>query len=499
MRDARVTCLVRSSPLAWRQIKKPAMNFMQPRAWVTTQRIGKGNGYDHWCNMDPGSAKSYSCGSRAVVHLPGCPSGSMRTTVTTTTENQKAFEQPWYIKWRLALAAATIIPIGGVAYWMMDGSISGVSEVSDNNIMQINDDIFDTSDNLFVFFLDNVDEVVNRHEEMQTMVHTISGEPSLHRVRYYYNVRKEGDPPIPNSSNTSEGEGTSPKPKLHIVMYKGQRKTVLSGEIPKEQIINFFAPVSEDLKTAGVVKKDVPSVSGHSFPEDVVAASSPAQPVLLQLYEDTCFLCFLMRPFVNSLARLFVTYNVPLVIKRLNIEKNDFPDGCPVARGTPTFVCFRGEGMAPSKWDEFKPKELVEKISSEFPNHASEMYAKMDELQGMVSRRFQLFTQLVMWTLELHKLDALVSGIPTPQSGISDATATTEASRVSEDVTFNKIVEEMMAKDMKRTDATAENLEHLQKEVDEVEHDSALVGIMLAKSVYQRECAEEGKVADADL
>merc|ERR1719367_144586 len=109
---------------------------------------------------------------------------------------------------------------------------------------------------------------------------------------------------------------------------------------------------------------DVPLVSGNSFVEDVINESSPSRPVLVQIYEDTCFLCFLMRPFVHSLAGLFADHKVPLSLKRLNIEKNDFPDGCPVARGTPTFVLFRGAGVAPDKWEEFKPKELVEKVSA---------------------------------------------------------------------------------------------------------------------------------------
>merc|ERR1719343_1313406 len=124
-------------------------------------------------------------------------------------------------------------------------------------------------------------------------------------------------------------------------MYKGQRKTVLriGAEVPKDQIVEFYTPVSETLaegvNSAGMA---VHRVSGTCFAEEVVAASSPTKLVLLQMYEDTCFLCFLMRPFVNSLAQLFASYSLPIVVKRLNIEKNDFPVGCPVARGTPTFV-----------------------------------------------------------------------------------------------------------------------------------------------------------------
>ncbi len=47
------------------------------------------------------------------------------------------------------------------------------------------------------------------------------------------------------------------------------------------------------------------------------------------------------------------------VIKRFNVEKNDFPEGLPMCRGTPTFVVYR-DGK-PTKWDEFKPADFVKK------------------------------------------------------------------------------------------------------------------------------------------
>merc|ERR1712232_588894 len=98
-------------------------------------------------------------------------------------------------------------------------------------------------------------------------------------------------------------------------------------------------------------------------------------------------------------------------------EKNDFPDGCPVARGTPTFVLFRGPKAAPSKWDEFKPKDMVEKLTKELPAMDDSVYTRMEDLQNLVSRRFQLFTQLVFWTVEIGKLQTLVSPPPEAAKG----------------------------------------------------------------------------------
>jgi len=373
------------------------------------------------------------------------------------------------------------------------------------DIKPITEDVFDTSDNLFVFFLDNHEELMERQEDIQRIIRALMGNASLHRLRYYHNIKKEGDPPMPGAGEPSAGEqGANGMLPLRCVMYKGQRKGFLrvGAEVPLQEVLDFFAAQSEEL-SAALKQLEVPRVSVNSFVQDIVAKSSPKRPILLQMYEDTCFLCFLMRPFVNSLARIFSSHEVPLVVKRLNIEKNDFPDGCPVARGTPTFVLFRGAGVPPEKWEEFKPKDLVERLSKAFPHSTGPLFEQMDELQGMVSKRFQLFTQLVMWTIELQKLEKLVASVP-----LNQATVTAEAAGGAgagggaaeavegvpdpqEDAAFNALVSEMMAKDMKRVDGIVENLKHLQGEVDEVEHDAALMGAMLAEAVLRREKEEE--------
>merc|ERR1711933_442158 len=210
-----------------------------------------------------------------------------------------------------------------------------------------------------------------------------------------------------------------------------------------------------------------------------------------------------MRPFINSLAALFAEHKVPLVIKRLNIERNDFPKGCPVARGTPTFACFVGPDVPPSKWEEFKPRDLVEKISKVFPHHADALFEPMDELQGLVSKRFQFFTQLVMWTIELQKLERLVAEAQSASDssgaagGPSKGPPADESSDANEDSAFNTVVSDMMILDMKRTDNMPENLKHLQSEVDDVEHDALLMGKMLAEAIAQREDAERGMLGFA--
>jgi len=354
--------------------------------------------------------------------------------------------------------------------------------VSQVDIRPMAEDVFENSDNLFVFFLERESDATSRVEDMRRIIKVVASEPAMAGVTWHYSVRKEGDPAVPDGAGPTENVSDE-FPPLKVIMYKGQRKTVLriGAEVPKDEIVGFFTPVSEtlpeDANGEGVI---VHRVSGSTFVRDVVAASVN-RPVLLQMYEDTCFLCFLMRPFVNSLAELLREHKVPLTIKRLNIEKNDFPSGCPVARGTPTFVIFRGPVAVaqPQKWEEFKPKELVEKICKDFPYLPEDLCARMDELQGLVSRRFQLFTQLVMWTVELQKLEALLgAGGEAAEEGSS-----------KEDADFNAVVAEMMSRDMQRVDGIRDNLRHLQREVDEAEHDAVLMGTMLAEAVAKLEQA----------
>ncbi|OLP91048.1 hypothetical protein AK812_SmicGene27304 [Symbiodinium microadriaticum] len=357
------------------------------------------------------------------------------------------------------------------------------------DIKPITDEVFDENDNLFVFYVDKADDLTERRGDIQRVVRALIDEAALKKLKYYQNVRKEGDPPLPKVGEEEPKEaGAAP---LRIVMYKGQRKSILhiGDEIPKQEVLDFFKPVSQDLGKLKV-PKSVPLVSNESFRKDVLEDSQPGNPmVLLQMYEDTCFLCFLMRPFINSLGELLLEDKAPFRLKRLNIEKNDFPDGCPVARGTPTFALFRGKDTVGEKWEEFKPKDLCEKIAKVFPLSDS-AFQKMDDLQAMVPRRFQLFTQLVMWSVELQKLESCIASAVGESH--SDASS-------SEDTEFNSVLSRLMARDMRRIDGLPDSVNFLQHQVDEVEHDALVMSIMLGERVMAREKEEEVLLVDVIL
>lgn len=393
----------------------------------------------------------------------------------------------------MAAGAVGVAMVGsGLLFFNQPELLGGPKEITVQvPIKQVSEEVFDTSDNLFVIFLESAEELEARQADIEKVIRAAKAEPSLHRVAYYYNARKEGDPPIPQGDGPEPKEGTAPP--LQCVLYKGQRKSVL--RVPVEELdlepIKAFFEVTVEKVSKELRELPVGRVSAATFSEDVLAGSSVAEPVLMQMYEDTCFLCFLMRPFINSLGVLLKEHKVPLRIKRLNIERNDFPDGCPVARGTPTFVLFCGSDFEPHKWDEFKPKELVERLSKDFAQFLPDsLLDTLDEYQGLVSKRFQLFTQLVLWTIELQKLESILSAA-TP--GMPAAEGSDE-----EESTFGAVVAEMMGKDMQRTDLLMENIEYLTKEIDEAEHDAVLLGVNLAEQVMLREMVDaEAAAAEA--
>eukprot|EP00927_Polykrikos_kofoidii_P057250 TRINITY_DN51371_c0_g1_i1.p1 TRINITY_DN51371_c0_g1~~TRINITY_DN51371_c0_g1_i1.p1 ORF type:complete len:483 (-),score=106.23 TRINITY_DN51371_c0_g1_i1:120-1469(-) len=389
--------------------------------------------------------------------------------------------------WQKGMLGAACLSVGSAAalyYWQSQAPQEPTGGCP--SIEPMTEEVFEYADNLFVFFLEQDAQLLERKQEMVRIVRTLHQEPSLCRLKYFFNSRKADDPAVPEP--TSEGGADPEAATFRVVMYKGHRKVVLrvQPEMPQKQLEEvkaFFEPVSEELKE-GLRTLDVPRVSGKTFKEDVLDDCSPQKPILLQMYEDTCFLCFLMRPFINSLTKYLQDEGVPIRVKRLNLETNDFPDGCPVARGTPTFVYFPGGNQKPKKLDEFKPKELCEKLSKEF-RLSEKVVQEIDNMQTLVSARLQFFTQVVMWTVEMEKLERLLN------AANKDATSESADSDPTEDSAFGVVVSELMTKDMKRHDGIKENLEHLQREVDEAEHDASILGMRLAEKVLARE-TEQG-------
>eukprot|EP00405_Crypthecodinium_cohnii_P053676 CAMPEP_0206590828 /NCGR_PEP_ID=MMETSP0325_2-20121206/39869_1 /ASSEMBLY_ACC=CAM_ASM_000347 /TAXON_ID=2866 /ORGANISM="Crypthecodinium cohnii, Strain Seligo" /LENGTH=462 /DNA_ID=CAMNT_0054099889 /DNA_START=73 /DNA_END=1457 /DNA_ORIENTATION=- len=442
----------------------------RPRAWPgATGQLAR-----HFAATPTGEApptqSTASTSSSSSSSSSAPPSGSGGSSSSSSSSSTAVFA---------GLATAALLGGGAGAYYFGLGTPQQVPV----KVSAIDDSIFDTCDNLFLFFLDKSEDLLDRKEEIQKVCQALRRERSLDKVRFFFNVRKEGEPPIPPPSGALASDGPAAVAPLRCVMYKGQRKGVINAsadDIPVQKVKDFYVALAE---TPQDIWKKLPveRVSGINFETEVIEKSNPSRPILVQLYEDTCFLCFLMRPFINSLSKMLKENGVPLTFKRLNIEKNDFPDKCPVARGTPTFVIYNGPEVPGKKWEEFKPQDLAARIMKEYPFLSERFADEVEELQGLLTRRFQLFTQMVMWTVEIEKLQKLIAG--------AGATAPPKQAQKSpedeEESSFNAMVSEMMLKDMRRADLLLDNLTYLQKEVDEIEHDSVLLGVMLAEKVME--------------
>eukprot|EP00397_Hematodinium_sp_SG-2012_P018425 GEMP01018873.1.p1 GENE.GEMP01018873.1~~GEMP01018873.1.p1 ORF type:complete len:589 (+),score=141.13 GEMP01018873.1:152-1918(+) len=313
---------------------------------------------------------------------------------------------------------------------------------------EITDEIFDENDNLVVVVLDGEpsENAQRRITELRDFLHDT---PALRHVRLYHTKQK------PTGVPQAEGE------EIRIMVYKGHRKEQTSFlDLPKEFIEKFFVARSEDpfpLRT----EKGPQNIAMSQFDEMVIAPSFQ-QPVLVQVYEDTCFMCFLMRPFIESFAKLD---DVPFLFRRLNIDRNDFPEGFPVARATPTFIVYN-DGKA-QKWDEFKPNDLAAKLDA-MPV-ASSVKEQLNALLPKVQERFQMFTACVMLQIDLEKLQNKASLVGSEETDDKD--------------NFESAVTAMMLADMQRTDDVEENLTFLENELKSLQEDVRVLADMLQVEV----------------
>eukprot|EP00920_Eleutheroschizon_duboscqi_P026811 GHVT01065780.1.p1 GENE.GHVT01065780.1~~GHVT01065780.1.p1 ORF type:complete len:704 (+),score=89.63 GHVT01065780.1:197-2308(+) len=190
--------------------------------------------------------------------------------------------------------------------------------------------------------------------------------------------------------------------------------------IPSSLLVDFFTqrfapPLSAD-KRKELESKQVPiPVNGEEFNQQVCLEATPSRPVMVQLYEESCFLCFLIRPLINSVAQLMHKEQIPFLFRRLDIEANDFPPSCPVARGTPTFVLYKGHIGQGEKWNEFRPKDFLNKLEKEF-NLPASVTNKFPALLEDLNERFKLFGALAVWLSESRSLERTMFSPPAKDS-----------------------------------------------------------------------------------
>ncbi|ORM40298.1 uncharacterized protein BXIN_2011 [Babesia sp. Xinjiang] len=263
-----------------------------------------------------------------------------------------------------------------------------------------------------------------------------------------------------------------------VMLYKGMRKQFYGStnmldqsqyDALKSEMAEFFKPLSQDYDTITHDENIPEYVTYDTFQEKVVSQATSKAPILLQLYEESCFLCFLMRPFINSVNRHLKEIKSPIRIKRLNIESNDFPKGCPVTRATPTFVMYDGHTKG-TRWSEFKPRDFVKKLT-EVAKLDEKSKEYMEKLTEDVARRFMLFGRLAKW---ISKSQAI------------QETLLTKA-KVKDDDVNSRVLNALIALDMTRTDDLETNLELLEKEIVFAEQDCIAVAQIMVSEIIKDE------------
>ncbi|KAL7065840.1 hypothetical protein ACR3K2_37190 [Cryptosporidium serpentis] len=400
-------------------------------------------------------------------------------------------------------------------------------EDNQTKIQLMDDSIFENFDDLLVFTVNNEEQwqEIKRDKNFKRLINIINN--SCNNVKICY-------------SKESKDICSS----INILAFKGQRHKMLSlknkSELlsTSEELINFYYPISEEIldKPKNIW---IPNVTFKDFDKEVILKANKENPILLMLYEDSCFLCFLMRPFMNSIAKFFREKHIPFSFKKLNIDLNDFPKNCPISRGTPTFVLYTGDhNQLYLKWDEFKPRDLLEKLKTQLKVKNINEVNSLDYLfkleHDSLYKRFQLFGMLILWTIQLKNLqdaillsdkninnnkkkgndillkqfndlynrgkkylkyseqpnnskvesDTMKNSYIDNQNIIKEETQDSENTSTNldfnyDDKEFKKTFDSLISLDMMRIDTLEENIEYLKSEIKSLMKDSKILADML--------------------
>lgn len=241
---------------------------------------------------------------------------------------------------------------------------------------------YEKEDCTMTFFFKNASDIRKNRNNIYQIIKPTSQLPTACNVKFYTGILDEDN----------------------VICLKGQRR--LKRPLPLTEfdrrrllveVTNFFQDKSSE------ERDNHRKVSFNRFKEEVIQRSSKKFPVIVQVSEKSCFLCFLLHPFIESVRRVFDKHNIPAALKTVFIDENDFPPGMPVSRATPAFIEYRGnKSVIP--WPEFRPNELVEALSKRL-NLKSSIVEELTALTAKVQERMERFGLL---TLLLHEKEALM-------------------------------------------------------------------------------------------
>lgn len=391
-------------------------------------------------------------------------------TLTATQKKSKGKNNKMYV-------SALLITTGGLCGYQFYYQWSEKKNENCflNDMQEISDTIFDNTDNI-VLFVFNKNKV---HEEKKKV------------LEIKEEIRKLGF----SNMNYLYTYDSKDVPEYACFLYKGRRRMMLTEEeLGKKSRVDvfrdFFKPVSENYEVLNKDRPDnVPMFVTHDTFQREVIEDSMKNKILLVLFENSCFLCFLYKPFINSLNKLFKENQIELRIKKYNIEKNDYAPNMIICRGTPTFLYYHnGEG---NKWVEYKPSEIINKIV-EITKVPTEVKNQMLELSEKLHARMHYFGYLTLWVTESRVLENMLlqkhiitpsySVDENPEKGVKD-----KSTKLDEENIYNDVLTTLIEEDMSRNDMIQDSLEFTKGRIEEAEKNCYLVALMMAQELMDEE------------
>ncbi|SBS80321.1 thioredoxin [Plasmodium ovale curtisi] len=335
-----------------------------------------------------------------------------------------------------------------------------------NEMKEISDENFDKLDNIVLFVLDK-----NKLNEEKKKVQDIKCEIEKLKIKnlnYLYTYNKESR-------------------DYACFLYKGRRRR----NITKEELTSvnsikdifepFFTPVSEDYEKINEGNNgNFPVCVTHDTFEKEIIEDSKENEIILVLFENTCFLCFLYKPFINTLHKLFKENQIQLKLKKYNIEKNDYAPNMIVCRGTPTFLFYHnGKG---NKLEEYKPNDIINKIDQiiKSPKNIKEqMLAKVE----LIHARMHQFGYLTMWMTESKIIENMLI-----KRHIKDIPNVRISRRNTDDDTiYNEVLTALIEEDIQRNDLIEDSLTYTKEKINEAEKSCFVVAMMMANELIDEE------------
>ncbi|CRG98211.1 thioredoxin-like protein [Plasmodium gallinaceum] len=334
-------------------------------------------------------------------------------------------------------------------------------EVTDflNDMKEISDEIFDNVDNIVLFVLDK-----NKLSEQKTKIQEIKDEIqklNIKNINFLYTYNEESK-------------------DYACYLYKGRRrrnltKEELTSNSIKNILTDFFTPVSENYQKINQGNNDnFPTFVTHDTFEKEIIEDSKNNEIILVLFENTCFLCFLYKPFINTLHKLFKDNNIQVKIKKYNVEKNDYAPNMIVCRGTPTFLYYHnGKG---NKLVEYKPNDIINKIDEIIKppkNIKEQMIAKAE----LIHERMHHFGHLTLWMTESKIIENMLI-----KRHIKDISNSND-----DESLYNEILTSLIEEDMQRNDLIEDSLNYTKGKIKEAEKSCFVVAMMMAQELIDEE------------